>query len=767
MHKAKLAGNAPAVLAGVAELQRQQVGTGRALSTKFDEDGENWKGEMTYASLDAFFAGLEGLIGPPILLNGSLLCAMSAEHCNVEGESDAEWTTGNYSITSTPRIEWIFVNGPATLDSWPVEAELKLPDRKLRRIPEPLSIYEERMHAKNEELAAANHTRMVIEEVVAGRLYTGPMFEKYNAVLRFFSGKSRYTVEEKIPVLQQRCEDIHLGQWIPIDDGVRMWVWWNKYATTIHAINSCVLKLSKLTKAVEVWRGFVGATLPAAFFDPNAEDVCGGVEYGFSSTTTDREVAMHYAEGTASTMIRAKMGMIDRGADICWLSQYPHEREILFPPLLGLEVMNTTVAASTLIVTARLSLNMTALTLEQVTGKRRKLIEDTAQSLLAEAKGEVSGAEWVELNTWLSVDASNIALDLLRKMLNRITSHDPEYYNDNKTLRESLGDVISSKVVATSWPSGVRQLAALLGMACSPQWSCICITSNTCCLSDQFTHLILLGKNYQTNPSALLATKVLQAGHKQIFFEQTCGLVAILLLSTQLTKLDVQWNSLYEDGGCALSEALRCNNTLERLDMNTNWIGEKAGAWIGEALSVNCRLYELNLSYNKLGDQGGKAVGRALASNKTLAFLDISMNELGDVAAKAVMLGMLNNTTLRTLKLNVNSISDDSASVFCDFLKANQSLHELHLDGNRFENSKAALFRAADESRFSIALSGLEDNYDDDGAGFGPMLPIDPAIATGPAVRSPSSELDAVSEQSDGDVRAEIGDIPSIQESGA
>ena len=33
------------------------------------------------------------------------------------------------------------------------------------------------------------------------------------------------------------------------------------------------------------------------------------------------------------------MGMVDRGASLDWLSQYPHEREILWPPLTALEVL--------------------------------------------------------------------------------------------------------------------------------------------------------------------------------------------------------------------------------------------------------------------------------------------------------------------------------------------------------------------------------------------------------------------------------------------
>ena len=48
-----------------------------------------------------------------------------------------------------------------------------------------------------------------------------------------------------------------------------------------------------------------------------------------------------------------------------WLSQYPHEKEYLIPPLAGLSVSGTSVDGGTLIVKSRLSLNMASLTLEQ------------------------------------------------------------------------------------------------------------------------------------------------------------------------------------------------------------------------------------------------------------------------------------------------------------------------------------------------------------------------------------------------------------------
>ena len=61
-----------------------------------------------------------------------------------------------------------------------------------------------------------------------------------------------------------------------------------------------------------------------------------------------------------------QQGMVDRGAEMEWLSQYPHEKEVLFPPLTGLEALSTEVDGASLLVLTRLSLNMASLTLEQV-----------------------------------------------------------------------------------------------------------------------------------------------------------------------------------------------------------------------------------------------------------------------------------------------------------------------------------------------------------------------------------------------------------------
>ena len=50
------------------------------------------------------------------------------------------------------------------------------------------------------------------------------------------------------------------------------------YVTTLHAINSSIVKLSKLTVASKVFRGIAGRVLPEGFWEENEYGVRGGIE---------------------------------------------------------------------------------------------------------------------------------------------------------------------------------------------------------------------------------------------------------------------------------------------------------------------------------------------------------------------------------------------------------------------------------------------------------------------------------------------------------
>eukprot|EP01050_Picozoa_sp_SAG11_P037420 SAG11_NODE_14744_length_601_cov_0.822709_1_plen_161_part_10 len=67
------------------------------------------------------------------------------------------------------------------------------------------------------------------------------------------------------------------------------------------------------------------------------------------------------------------MGMVNRGAYLGWISQYPHEREILIPPLCGLEVLSSgQLTDGTIIYRMGLNLNLRSMTIEQVLAARKK-----------------------------------------------------------------------------------------------------------------------------------------------------------------------------------------------------------------------------------------------------------------------------------------------------------------------------------------------------------------------------------------------------------
>ena len=133
---------------------------------------------------------------------------------------------------------------------------------------------------------------------------------------------------------------------------------------------------------------------------------------------------MQYAaSGGRGIVFEIQQGMIDRGADIWWLSQYPHEQEILFAPLTGLEVQSTSCEETVLVVGVSLSVNLASLTIEQVIAKRRKIVADAADGAVIDAKSEALASIAPE-------NADGVA-ELVRLALDKgVLSRDAEFFND-------------------------------------------------------------------------------------------------------------------------------------------------------------------------------------------------------------------------------------------------------------------------------------------------------------------------------------------------
>jgi hypothetical protein len=136
-------------------------------------------------------------------------------------------------------------------------------------------------------------------------LYTGPMFQVYNTILRQFPKK----------------------EFVNFQQGG------NLFSTTIFVLQSAVVRISRemrLPPSLQLFRGLGGkAELPDSFYVKNVNGCSGYTEYGFLSTTSHWETAVEYSGLSASTplpmIIRTSVSSVDRGACIKDLSQYPTE----------------------------------------------------------------------------------------------------------------------------------------------------------------------------------------------------------------------------------------------------------------------------------------------------------------------------------------------------------------------------------------------------------------------------------------------------------
>ena len=370
----------------------------------------------------------------------------------VSADSDEPFETSNYGIKTWSRAEWWFVVDPeggkaelaklhreGKLPSATYPAESQLSMRKRRQAVE-LESFDGGMREINGQLRKLAIKPMCREELVGARLYTGPMFQKYNGVMR---GATRVGAEATRDGPQGPPEWA-LQEWTKLCKG-------NRYTTTIWVINSVIVKLGKLTVVERVYRGISGRVLSAAMSRRDQRSKGrGGVEMAFLSTTRDREVAMAYAKGgskdapACGIVLEIQQGLIDRGADLAWLSQYPFEREICFTPLTALEVVSTRIEDDMQVVEMRPTVNQSA-----------QMIDATVQDAPMIPSLSLQHSQLAFLNLLkedfegrCSQDSKGALEKALRPLRVLQESHQmrkPAWFNDTRNIQSATDQALAAK----------------------------------------------------------------------------------------------------------------------------------------------------------------------------------------------------------------------------------------------------------------------------------------------------------------------------------
>ena len=120
------------------------------------------------------------------------------------------------------------------------------------------------------------------------------------------------------------------------------------------------------------------------------------------------------------------------------MPQYPHEEEILFGPLTGIEVLSTRIDDSVVVIECAFNVNLTTLTIEQVLNKRHRLLKDMSQNIVLEVSSALAG-------TGLEQKAESRQDALTEEMRRCILDQRPEQFNDDSRFLEAVREILDVK----------------------------------------------------------------------------------------------------------------------------------------------------------------------------------------------------------------------------------------------------------------------------------------------------------------------------------
>ena len=122
---------------------------------------------------------------------------------------------------------------------------------------------------------------------------------------------------------------------------------------------------------------------------------------------------------------------------------------ILFGPLTGIEVLSTRIDGSVVVIECDFSINLTALTLEQVLGKRRNLIDQMSEQIVNQLKRLLKGTGYAEQG-----------VSLMEAEVAAARKDDPEWYNEDVNFLAAVQAVLDAKALVLG-PAKLEWIAGL------------------------------------------------------------------------------------------------------------------------------------------------------------------------------------------------------------------------------------------------------------------------------------------------------------------
>jgi hypothetical protein len=154
--------------------------------------------------------------------------------------------------------------------------------------------------------------------------------------------------------------------------------------------------------------------------------------------------------------------------------------------------------------------------------------------------------------------------------------------------------------------------------------------------------------------------------------------LAVVLLRSPLTELNLEWNKLQNAGGSAIIRDGLAISDVKRVFLAWNGLGDEAAEQLGKILATSSTVEEIDVSNNNIGPKGAEWIAKGLRITTTLFVLTVHDNPLRDDGCLALLKGVLDNHSLTTVDMRATGAGTASAAMLPTILTAKPA--SFHLD---------------------------------------------------------------------------------------